>query len=273
MLNERDGGIGGVKLVIEECETGYDTKKGVECYEAVKGKNPVVVNPWSTGITLQLIPQGARSTRSRSCRWPTASRPSADGNDLPVGLQPAGRPIGTAPRSSSSTSPTKEGGLDKLKGKKIGLIHLDAPFGKEPIPLLENARQGVRLRAEALSRSPPHEMQNQGSHWLAHPPRPSGLDLHPGLGRDEPDRRQGGGQEQLPDGQARRRLVGRRRRRRARRRRRRQGLQDRSTSTRPAPTSRSSRTSSSTSSTRARAPRRRRRSARTSTTAASTTRC
>ncbi|MES1155622.1 MAG: ABC transporter substrate-binding protein, partial [Pseudorhodoplanes sp.] len=29
MLNERDGGIGGVKLAIEECETGYDTKKGV----------------------------------------------------------------------------------------------------------------------------------------------------------------------------------------------------------------------------------------------------
>ena len=38
MLNERDGGIGGVKLAIEECETGYDTKKGVECYEQVKAK-------------------------------------------------------------------------------------------------------------------------------------------------------------------------------------------------------------------------------------------
>ena len=59
MLNERDGGIGGVKLVIEECETGYDTKKGVECYEAVKGKKPVVMNPWSTGITLQLIPKAS----------------------------------------------------------------------------------------------------------------------------------------------------------------------------------------------------------------------
>ena len=35
MLNARDGGIGGVKLLIEECETGYDTKKGVECYESV----------------------------------------------------------------------------------------------------------------------------------------------------------------------------------------------------------------------------------------------
>jgi hypothetical protein len=57
MLNQRDGGIGGIKLIIEECETGYDTKKGVECYDSVKGKNPVVVTPLSTGVTLQLIPK------------------------------------------------------------------------------------------------------------------------------------------------------------------------------------------------------------------------
>src|SRR6201999_616450 len=59
MLNQRDGGIGGAKLAIEECETGYDTKKGLECYEQVKGKNPLMVNPWSTGITLPLIPRAA----------------------------------------------------------------------------------------------------------------------------------------------------------------------------------------------------------------------
>ena len=40
MLNERDGGIGGVKLNVEECETGYDTKRGVECYESTKAKKP-----------------------------------------------------------------------------------------------------------------------------------------------------------------------------------------------------------------------------------------
>ncbi len=27
MLNARDGGIGGVPLIVQECETGYDTKK------------------------------------------------------------------------------------------------------------------------------------------------------------------------------------------------------------------------------------------------------
>src|SRR5262252_7436865 len=31
LINERDGGINGVKLVWEECETQYDTKQGVEC--------------------------------------------------------------------------------------------------------------------------------------------------------------------------------------------------------------------------------------------------
>ena len=31
LLNERDGGINGVKITFEECETGYATDRGVEC--------------------------------------------------------------------------------------------------------------------------------------------------------------------------------------------------------------------------------------------------
>src|SRR5207248_6135641 len=57
LVNERDGGINGVKISWEECETQYDTKQGVECYERLKSKNPVLVNPYSTGITYQLIPK------------------------------------------------------------------------------------------------------------------------------------------------------------------------------------------------------------------------
>ena len=30
------GGINGVKLLVEECETGYDTARSVECYERMK---------------------------------------------------------------------------------------------------------------------------------------------------------------------------------------------------------------------------------------------
>ena len=47
MLNERDGGIGGEKLIVQECEDGYDTQKGVQCYECgersqPRGHHPVV---------------------------------------------------------------------------------------------------------------------------------------------------------------------------------------------------------------------------------------
>ena len=38
MINERDGGVGGVKLVWEECETEYNNARGVECYERLKNK-------------------------------------------------------------------------------------------------------------------------------------------------------------------------------------------------------------------------------------------
>jgi hypothetical protein len=38
LLNERDGGIGGVMTRVVECETAYNTERGVECYEATKGE-------------------------------------------------------------------------------------------------------------------------------------------------------------------------------------------------------------------------------------------
>ena len=57
MVNARDGGVNGVKIVTEECETQYDTKQGVECYEKLKGKGAVDVNPLSTGITYALVPK------------------------------------------------------------------------------------------------------------------------------------------------------------------------------------------------------------------------
>src|SRR5262245_64024913 len=40
LINRRDGGINGVKIVFEECDTGYATDRGVECYERLKRKGP-----------------------------------------------------------------------------------------------------------------------------------------------------------------------------------------------------------------------------------------
>ena len=50
LLNERDGGIGGEMVNLVECETAYNTEKGVECFEATKDLGSLVYQPLSTGI-------------------------------------------------------------------------------------------------------------------------------------------------------------------------------------------------------------------------------
>jgi branched-chain amino acid transport system substrate-binding protein len=61
MINARDGGINGVKLTYEKCETEYNNARGVECYERTKKMGPTgasLVMPLSTGITYSLIDKG-----------------------------------------------------------------------------------------------------------------------------------------------------------------------------------------------------------------------
>ena len=75
MVNARDGGVNGVKLTYEKCETEYNNARGVECYERQKKKGPTgatLIHPLSTGITYSLIDK-APPTRSRSCRSATAA--------------------------------------------------------------------------------------------------------------------------------------------------------------------------------------------------------
>jgi branched-chain amino acid transport system substrate-binding protein len=163
MLNERDGGIGGVKLNVEECETGYDTQKGVECYEGTKGKGALVYNPYSTGITLQLIPKAAVD------RIPVLSMAyglsaSAIGDTFPWVFNPPDTYWDGASAIISDIA-NREGGLDALKGKKIGFIFLDAGYGREPIPLFEQLAEkyGYQLFQYPV---PGAEMQNQSSQWL-----------------------------------------------------------------------------------------------------------
>jgi len=163
MLNERDGGINGVKLTIEECETGYDTQKGVECYEQAKAKGTLVFNPWSTGITLQVIPK-ASVDKIPVLSMAYGLSAASDGETFPWVFNP---PMTYWDGASGVIKyiGEQEGGLDKLAGKKIGYIFLDAGYGREPIPLLENLAKEYGFEMVQYP-VPGKEMQNQASQWL-----------------------------------------------------------------------------------------------------------
>jgi branched-chain amino acid transport system substrate-binding protein len=58
LLNARDGGINGVPLVWEECETVWDVTRGVECYERLKAKELIgaaVMQVFGTPLTYAFI--------------------------------------------------------------------------------------------------------------------------------------------------------------------------------------------------------------------------
>ena len=160
LLNERDGGIGGVQARLLECETGYNTQKGVECYEATKGEGALVYQPLSTGITYQLIPKA-----------------SADG--IPVHSMGYGRtsaangkvfgwifnyPTNYWNGASIAVNHILDTNGGDISGKKIALVYHNSAYGKEPIRTLEelSKKHGFELMLLPVD----HPGQEQKSQWL-----------------------------------------------------------------------------------------------------------
>ena len=222
LVNAR-GGINGVKVSFEECETGYATDRGVECYERLKGKNggATVFQPLSTGITFALT-EKAPVDKIPLITAGYGRSESADGGVFKWNFPLAGT-YWVAADTLIQHIAKKEGGLDKLKGKKIALVYHDSPFGKEPIPLLQEraAMHGFSLQPAA------GDAPRRGAegHLAADPPRPPGLRAQLGLGRDELHRAEGSTGHRLPAREDVWRVVGRCRAGRERRGRGCQGLQ------------------------------------------------
>ena len=137
LINKRDGGINGVMISWEECEFGYGTAPGVECYERLKntGGGASLINPFSTGVTYALIPKaGVDKIPIHSMGYGRTA--AADGRVFPWTFN-----FPTTYWSQASTFikyvGDQEGGMENLRGKKIALIYLNVAYGKEPIPVLE----------------------------------------------------------------------------------------------------------------------------------------
>jgi branched-chain amino acid transport system substrate-binding protein len=165
LVNKRDGGINGVKIVFEECETQYNTKLGVECYEKLKGHAPTgasLFNPYSTGITYQLIPK-ASVDKVPILSMGYGRTSSADGRVFEW--------IFNFPATYWSQASAfikyvahEEKGYDKLKGKKIAHVYHNSAYGKEANPTLEALakRYGYKLTLLAVD----HPGQEQKATWL-----------------------------------------------------------------------------------------------------------
>lgn len=162
MINERDGGIGGVKVRVDECETGYKTDRGVECYDRTK-EGALVYGPYSTGITYALI-EKVTADKIPLLTLGYGRTTAADGRVFPYVFNFPATYWNQATAIFNFIG-QEEGSMDKLKGKKIAYIYLDHPYGKEPIPTLDIMKDKYGFEYDKYPVAPA-SMTEQKSIWL-----------------------------------------------------------------------------------------------------------
>lgn len=163
LINTRDGGVNGVKLTWDECETQYEVERGVECYERQKGHPGVAAwNPLSVGIAYAMIDRiGADKVPLITINHGRTD--STDGSVFPYVF-----PLLLNPYSETSGIinylATREGGLDKLKGKKLVVLYHGSPYGKETIPIYELLAKQFGFEVQQIE--VPHPGNEQQAQWL-----------------------------------------------------------------------------------------------------------
>lgn len=161
LINARDGGINGVKITFEECDTAYATDRGVECYERLKGKaQGAIFQPLSTGITFALT-EKAPNDKNPLITGGYGRSESSDGQVFKWNFPLMGTYWSAADMIMQHITKKESG---NLKGKKIALVYHDSPYGKEPIALLQ---ERAKMQGYELSLLPvAHPGVEQKATWL-----------------------------------------------------------------------------------------------------------
>ena len=158
------GGINGVKIKWEECETEYNASRGVECYERLKSKNggATLVEPLSTGIAYGVLDR-VSTDKIPMTTLGYGRSDAANGKVFPYVF-----PLITSYWNQAAAMmryfADKSGGVDKLRGKKIVHLYHDSAFGKEPFPVLEESAKQYGF--ELIKIPVAHPGNEQQSQWL-----------------------------------------------------------------------------------------------------------
>ena len=165
LLNERDGGVNGVKLIWSECETEYSVERGVECYKRLKDREggAVFFDPLSVGISTALIETG-RKDKMPIIAVNHGKTAGQRGDIFPYYFMPG---INTYDEHSIMVhfiGDVLEGGRANLKGKKIAMLYHGSPYGREAIDFMDSMCEKHGCTHHPLE--VPHPGNEQQSQWL-----------------------------------------------------------------------------------------------------------
>ncbi|HCE07586.1 MAG TPA: ABC transporter permease [Oxalobacteraceae bacterium] len=159
-----NGGINGVKLSWEECETEYNASRGIECYERLKAKSggASLVDPLSTAIAYGIIDRVGQDKIPLTTIGYGRSD-AANGKVFPYVF-----PLITSYWNQASGMMRylvdKAGGPQNLRGKKIVDLYHDSAYGKEPFPVFDQYAKDLGF--ELIKIPVAHPGNEQQSQWL-----------------------------------------------------------------------------------------------------------
>lgn len=133
LLNERDGGINGVPVRMAPCEFGYNTDRGVECFQQTLEEGGMVFHPMSTGLTYKIIaPATEAGVVIHTMGYGLTA--AADGSRFSNVFN---FPAHYWHAAAAQIRFLKEEAGGSLQGKRVMHLYHNSGYGKEPIPTFE----------------------------------------------------------------------------------------------------------------------------------------
>ena len=165
LLNERDGGINGVKLVWEECETVYDVPRTLECYERLKAKGPTGAAVFIVSSTPLAYALTERATQDQIPLLTAGAgrADAADGRVFPYVFNP---PVHFWSQNTAKLRfiGQRVGGMEQLRGLKIAHVYIDTDLGRETLAILDQQAARYGFTVQHLPVQPPG--LDQKATWL-----------------------------------------------------------------------------------------------------------
>lgn len=160
LINAR-GGIKGYTFEATVVDHGNEPQRGIEAYERFKADGTVLMDFFSTPVSRAIVPRALKEGQNILTLFHGRSD-AADGETFPA-IFPAGALYWSQAAVILKYIADQEKG--DLKGKKIALVGIDSPFGKEPLPIFQavGAKEGFELQTFFYP-SPGNE---QSSSWTA----------------------------------------------------------------------------------------------------------
>lgn len=139
LINER-GGIDGHMVELNITDTGNEPQRGIEAYNRAKRDGTVLVDFFSTPVANAMVDR-VLEDEIPMIMVLHGRGDASDGNTFPY-LFPLSAAYWSQAARLIDYINENEGGLD---GKKVALVHIDSPFGREPMPILEGLSERLNF--------------------------------------------------------------------------------------------------------------------------------